>query len=77
MPISFILIAVLLALLVAPFVKMGEERKFERDMDDILKGKKPKEPFSIDPDVILKILVWSFVILVLVLAVGAVMRSSA
>ena len=70
MPISLILIAAFLALLLYPVQQYLERKKFEKDIERISQGKKPKPEFSIDPDVILRVLFIAFIMLVFVILVG-------
>jgi len=70
MAIALILIAVLLALIFIPLQERSEKIKFENDMKKIPRGEKPKEPFSIDPEISGRILFWIFIFLVLAVLIG-------
>ena len=68
MPIALILIAVVLALLFIPLQERAEKNRFERELKQILKDPKvkPKEPFSIDPEIIGRVLFIAFITLVII-----------
>jgi len=72
MPIALVLIAALLSLILIPLQKHAEKKKFEKDLDAILKGKKMREPFSIDPDVMVRVLFIMFAVLVVVILLGLI-----